>query len=330
MPKRHNHLYEKIISIDNLREAYNKTAKGKKNTVGYLRFKENKEANLYHIQQELIHQTYKIGPFRNFTIYEPKERLISAASFRDRLVQHALCNIISPIFEATLLPYTFACRVNKGTHAGVKYIQSIIRKNPEYNYFLKTDYSKFFPSIDRQKLHLLIERKIKCKETLWLLQQIIPNTGNGIPIGSLTSQLFANVYGGIIDHYLHYALKVKHWARYMDDIVIFGKTLEELKIIKQKIVNYSLQEMNMSLSKYTINSLQKGINFLGYRIWRTHKLIRKSSVIRAKRKIKKYIINKDTEQLNLFLAAWLGHIKWANCYNLINHLGDYYETYYQY
>jgi RNA-directed DNA polymerase len=328
MPKRHNNLYEKIVSIENLRDAYNKTATGKRNTVGYLRFKENKEANLYHIQQELVQQTYKIGPFRNFKIYEPKERLISAVSFRDRLVQHALCNIIAPIFEKTLLPYTFACRVGKGTHAGVKYIQSSIRKNPQYKYFLKTDYSKFFPSINREKLYLLIKRKIKCKSTLYLLNQIIPETGNGIPIGSLTSQLFANVYGGIIDNYIHYKLKIKHWARYMDDVVILGETIEELKDIKIKIEEISSIKMNMKIGKYTINNISKGINFLGYRIWRTHKLIRKSSVIRAKRKIKKYIINKDTEQLNLFLASWLGHIQWANCYNLKKNLGDYYETYY--
>ena len=330
MTKRHNHLYEQIISIENLRDAYNKTARGKRNTVGYLRFKENKEANLYHIQQELINQDYKVGPFRNFTIYEPKERLISAVSFRDRLVQHAICNIISSIFESTLLPYTFACRVGKGTHAGVKYVQSIARKYSEYKYFLKTDYSKFFPSINREILHTLIERKIKCKKTLWLLQQIIPKTGNGLPIGSLTSQLFANVYGGIIDSYIHYQLKVKHWVRYMDDIVIFGKTINELKEIKNKIEQYSSEKMNMKISKYAIHSLSKGINFLGYRIWKTHKLIRKSSVIRAKRKIKKYLLNKDIEQLNLFLSAWLGHIEWANCYNLTVHLGTYYETYYQY
>lgn len=328
MPKRYNHLYDEIVSIENLRDAYKKTAKGKRNTVGYLRFKENKEANLYHIQQELIQQTYKVGPFRNFTIYEPKQRLISAVSFRDRLIQHALCNVISPIFESTLLPYTFACRFNKGTHAGVKYIQSIIRKKPEYKYFLKTDYSKFFPNVDRQKLHLLIERKIKCKRTLWLLKQIIPENGNGLPIGSLTSQLFANVYGSIIDNYIHYDLKIKHWARYMDDIVILGTSIKELKDVKNKIEEYSLKNMNLKISKYTINSLQKGINFLGYRIWKTHKLIRKSSVTRAKRKIKRYLINKDMEKLSLFHSAWIGHIKWANCYNLKIYLGNYYETYY--
>lgn len=328
MPKRHNNLYDKIISIENLRDAYKKTSKGKRNTIGYLRFKENKEANLHHIQQELINQTYKIGSYRNFTIYEPKERLISAVSFRDRLIQHSICNVISPLFESSLLPYTFACRVGKGTHAGVKYIQSITRKKPEYKYFLKTDYSKFFPSIDRHKLHLLIERKLKCKKTLWLLQQIIPKDGFGLPIGSLTSQLFANVYGGIIDNYIHYSLKIKYWARYMDDIVILGKTIEELKEIKNKIEEYSLKEMGMKISKYTINPISRGINFLGYRIWKTHKLIRKSSVIRAKKKIKKYIINKDMEKLNLFLSAWLGHIKWANCYHLLLHLGNHYETYY--
>ena len=129
-------------------------------TWGYLEFKEYAEANLLLIQQELVNGSYKIGPYREFTIYEPKARLISALDFKDRLVQHALCNVISPIFDRGLLPYTFACRVGMGTHAGVRHVQAMLRSGG-YKYFLKTDFAKFFPSVNRARLHEMIVKKIR-------------------------------------------------------------------------------------------------------------------------------------------------------------------------
>ena len=169
--------------VENLRKAYENTARGKKRTFGYLEFKEFAEANLLRVQEELLDGGYRIGSYRQFTVYEPKARLISALDFKDRLVQHAVCNIISPIFERGLLPQTFACRVGLGTHAGVRFIQAKLRYT-EAKYFLKTDYSKFFPSIDRAVLHTMIDRKIDCAKTLDILREIIPTTGQGIPIGS--------------------------------------------------------------------------------------------------------------------------------------------------
>ena len=127
MPKKQRNLIDRITSLDNLRDAYHKTAKGKRLTWGYLEFKEFAEANLLAIRDELQDGAYKIGEYRTFTIYEPKARLISALDFKDRLVQHALCNVISPIMEATLLPYTFACRPGYGTHAGVRHVQAMLR-----------------------------------------------------------------------------------------------------------------------------------------------------------------------------------------------------------
>jgi len=148
----YNNLMPSIASIENLRLAYKKTANAKKMTFGYLEFKEYKELNLKTIQEELLNGSYKIGEYRHFTIYEPKPRLVSALNFKDRLVQHALVGIIEPIFEATFLPNTFACRVNLGTHAGVRYIQSELRKPTGNQYYLKTDFSKFFPSVDHNIL----------------------------------------------------------------------------------------------------------------------------------------------------------------------------------
>lgn len=313
--KRHKRLIEQIATVENLQNAYQKTAKAKRMTYGYLEFKEYSNVNLTRLREELLDGGYKIGRYREFTIYEPKPRLISALNFKDRLTQHAVCNVIGPIFERTLLHNTFACRPSLGTHAGVRYIQSELRK-PGASYYLKTDYSKFFPSVDRAILHPLINRKIGCEKTLLILREIIPAEGCGIPIGSLTSQLFANVYGGLIDRYIHNELGHRRWARYMDDIVILGDDPQRLKEDFYRIEQFSNEQMKMRISKWSSAAVNRGINFLGYRIWATHKLLRQDSVIRAKRKVAKFIRYRDNEALTKFLASWAGHAAWADTHNL--------------
>jgi RNA-directed DNA polymerase len=313
--KRHKNLMDQISSHENFMLAYQRTSNGKRSSWGYLEFKEYAQANIKRLREELMDGAYKIGKYKEFTIHEPKPRRISALEFKDRLIQHAVCNVIAPIFDATMLHNTFACRLNKGTHAGVKYIQSELRK-PGATHFLKTDYSKFFPSVDRKVLHEVIERKIGCKKTLAVLNEIIPPDGKGIPIGSLTSQLFANVYGGKVDRYIHHELGYRRWARYMDDIVIIDNDIDRLRDDFYKIQEFSKVEMGMGISKWSCSSVSRGINFLGYRIWDTHKLLRKDSVIRAKRKISKYIRKGDDESLIKFLASWYGHARWADTNNL--------------
>lgn len=329
MGKKYRNLYPEICSWENILKAYKQTCNGKRKTWGYLEFKEYDEANLREIQSELLNKSYEIGSYRHFTIYEPKPRLISALTFKDRLVQHALCNIITPLFERTFLPYNFACRNGMGTHKGVIHVQSMLRKH-NYSHFLKTDFSKYFPSINHGTLHKEIKRKISCRDTLRLIEEITPLTGKGIPIGSLTSQLFANVYGNIIDHYIHHELKHRHWARYMDDIVILGNDPRLLRESFDKIKTFSSDKMQMKISRWNVSSVKKGIDFLGYRIWKTHKLIRKDSAKRAKRKIKSYTYLNDLESLTKFVASWKGHIQWADCYNLKCYLRRQHEIYNQY
>ncbi len=315
MAKKHRNLIDQIATIDNLRLAYEKTSRGKKMSWGYLEFKEYAEANLVQVQQELADGAYKIGPYREFTIYEPKARQISALDFKDRLVQHAVCNIIAPIFEKTLMPQTFACRVNMGTHAGVRFVQAKLRQDKPA-FFLKTDYSKFFPSIDRAVLHTMIDRKLDCEETLRILREIIPTTGKGIPIGSLTSQLFANVYGNAADRFIHFDLGQRTWARYMDDIVVLGDDKAKLVDTFLRLNDWSMERLGLRIGKWQVSPTSQGINFLGYRIWSTHKLLRKDSVTRAKRKVSNFIKHQDFDGLTKFKASWSGHTQWANSYNL--------------
>ena len=322
--KRHKNLIDRIASKENLASAYQKTCRAKRQTWGYLEFKEYAAMNIERLRQELADGGYQIGKYRHFTVFEPKPRLISALDFKDRLVQHAVCNVIQPIFDATLLHNTYACRDGMGTHAGVKYIQSELRK-PGATHYLKTDYSKFFPSIDREILHGRIERKIGCAKTLSVIREIVPPYGLGLPIGSLTSQLFANVYGGIVDRYIHHELGHRRWARYMDDIVILGDDPVRLRDDFYRIQAFSAEQMHMRISHWSCSGIGRGINFLGYRIWPDHKLLRPDSVTRAKRKIARYIRKGDQDSLDKFIASWSGHAKWADTHNLFtwmeNHHG---------
>jgi retron-type reverse transcriptase len=326
----YNNLIDKIVTKENMLLAYERTARSKRKTFGYLEFKEYKQLNLDALADEMRSGEYKIGNYRQFIIYEPKPRLISALDFKDRLAQHALISIIEPIFEATFLPNTFACRAGLGTHAGVKYIQSELRKSDMPLYYLKTDFSKFFPSVNHNILLEMIHKKIACKLTLKIIEEIVKPNEVGIPIGSVTSQLFANVYGSLLDMYIHHDLGHRKWARYMDDVVILSNDIEKLKDDFYKIAEFSGKNMGMRISKWHCGNVNQGINFLGYRIWESHKLIRKDSVTRAKRKIAKYVKYGDNLNLDKFLASWRGHAGWSNSHNLFMWLERKHENNYQY
>lgn len=321
MGTKYRNLFNQISDRSNLWQAYRNASNRKRNSYGYLLFRQYEAANIENMIEQLDSGTYCPGEHNVFYVYEPKERKISALPFLDRIVQHSLYSAINPVFEKTFLPSSFACRKGKGTHRGVKYVQSIVRKSPDNSWFLKLDFKSYFHSIDREILWKEIDKKIKCRKTLELLEKFHPREGKGLPIGNLTSQLLANIYGNILDRYLQHELKVKYWARYMDDTVIFRSSREELVEIHNKLTEFVSANMCLRWSKWSIKPVSSGINFLGYRIFKKYKLIRKDSVRRAKRKIKKYRKHGDTEKLNKFVASWSGHIQWADSYNLKIKLG---------
>jgi len=316
MGAKYRNLFDKITSEQNFRAALHKTMRDKRRSWGYLEFKEYEARNLEALRQEVIDGGYMPDPPTEFMIYEPKPRLISALQFKDRVAQHALCNVIGPIFDKTLLPYTFACRDGMGTHAGVRHIQARMRKTGA-THFIKTDFSKFFPSIDRAVLHETIRKKITCRRTYDLIARHVPPDGVGLPIGSLTSQLFANVYGGALDRFIHHEMGHRHWARYMDDVVILGSDPIKMRDDLVRIQDFSRDHMKMRLSKWQVAPLSHGVNFLGYRIWPTHKLLRKDSVRRARRKIRAMTARGDAAALEKFLSAWRGHAAHADTGNLM-------------
>lgn len=310
--------------MDNLRSAYRLTWRGKRNTAAYLRYKEDAELHLWELHQALASGFYAPAAPREFTIHEPKARLISAMSFGDRVAQHALCAIIGPIFDRILMGRCYACRSGLGTHHGVQRVQSELRSllaSQGDVYFLKTDFRHYFASIDRAVLWVEIERKISCRRTLALIERFTPRTGIGLPIGNLTSQLWANVYGHIFDRWL-VGQGALHWHRYMDDVVVLGgPEWRPMVELLRRAEAFARDEMGLTLSRWMVAHYSRGVNFLGFRIWPTHKLLRRDSVVRAKRKLRNFQRFGDSEARNRFLASWLGHAGWADSRNLQRSLG---------
>jgi len=324
MGKRYRNLIGQITSPATMQKAYRLTSRGKRLTAGFLTFKEYDVVNLGDLADDMANGAYEPGTPNEFYVYDPKRRLISALPFRDRVAQQALCLVIAPIFDRALLPRCFACRPGKGTHAGAIALQSDLRRLGRSGpvYFLKTDFSAYFASIERATLWRLIEAKISCRATLRLIEAMVPRHGIGLPIGSLTSQIFANLYAGAtLDRHLQQTLGEDYWFRYMDDLVVLSHSSEHLRRVKESIEAFSRDELSLRFSKWSIAPARRGINFLGYRIWKTHKLLRRDSVIRARRKIAAYRANGDHERLRKFLAAWFGHARFADSANLIRSLG---------
>jgi len=320
MARKYRNLIGRITSDENMLQAFRRTANGKRLTDGYLDFKEFSALNLTLLAHDMASGAYRPGEPHEFQIFDPKLRTISALPFHDRVAQHALCAVIGPIFEATLLPRTFACRPGKGTHAGVVALQADLRRltrGGEPLYALKTDFSRYFASVDRAVLWRLIEAKVSCRATRRLIEAMLPRDGIGLPIGNLLSQILANVYGGVVDRHLQQDLGERHWFRYMDDIVILGRSPDHLRLVRGSIEALSRERLGLRFSKWSIQPVARGVNFLGYRIWPSHKLLRRDSVTRARRKIRAYRAAGDHERLTKFLAAWTGHARWADCRNLL-------------
>jgi len=299
--QRINNLFFRFVTFENLLLAWRKARKGSGISEEIATFFFHLEANLLNLQDELIEAIYIPEPYRYFTIYEPKERQISVATFRDRVVHHALINILEPIYEKIFITDSFATRKEKGTHKAVRQAQIYCRQN---RYYLKTDIKKYFHNIVHQILIEIIESKIKDKALLLLIEKIISaggENGIGLPIGNLTSQFFANVYLHKFDFYVKRELKIKHYIRYMDDFVMFSNNINQLKECLTKIEKYLSENLNLSLKKSAtyINQTYQGLSFLGCRTFPKTIRIRTGNLKRYIQKIKqlKYMFenNKITE-----------------------------------
>ncbi len=324
--KTYKNLFEQVCGYDNLYSAYLKARRGKTKLAEVLKFTYNLESELSNLQYELENHIYETGEYRHFIIFEPKERKISALPFRDRVVHHAVYFVIEPIFEKKFISDSYACRKRKGTHAGVKKLQKFIRKTDDTYYVLKCDVSKYFYSVNCEILKKVIRKKIADEKLLELLDNIIDSADEGIPIGNLTSQLFANIYLNELDEFVKYELKIKYYIRYMDDFILLHESKQKLQKLKEEIRLFLVSiKLTLHPKKANIFPVTLGVDFLGYRIFNNHRLIRKSTVKRflktVKIKIKKYELedinfNKLMESFN----SWEAYLDYGDSYKLKNSL----------
>ena len=280
--KRVGGLWEQFCSFENLYHAFKKAFRSTKTDESF-RFAYNLVQNLSDIQQALTMKTYIPGNYSYFTIHDPKERIISVASFRDRVVHHGLINVLEPIYESVFIADSYATRKNKGTHAAAKRAQGFCRQN---KYYLKMDIRKYFDSINHAVLTETIHRKIKDPLLLNLCRQIIGKGGNGttgLPIGNLTSQFLANVYLDPFDHWVKETLCVKHYLRYMDDFILFHNNKLHLKKLFHEITAYLTKKSKLNIKFAAINQTSMGLPFLGLRIFPALIRIRRENLNRTRK-----------------------------------------------
>ncbi len=322
--KTQKNLFGQVCSFENLYESYLKARRGKNDSGEVLKFTYSLENNLITLQKELQNQTYKTGHYRHFTVFEPKKREISALPFRNRVVHHAICGVIEPIFEETFIFDSYACRKSKGTHAGANRLQGFLRKNTKGSFALKCDIKHYFPSVDHKTLKKMLRDKIADKKLLALLDHLVDSSGEekGIPIGNLTSQLFANIYLNKLDRFAKQELKAKHYIRYMDDFVLLCSSKKQLQCWKGQIKQF-LHSIKLEFSgkKTNVFPICRGIDFLGYRLFAFHRLIRKSTVKRflqgIKAKIRHYLSKEISfEKLMESFNSWEAYLVHGNSHAL--------------
>lgn len=324
--KRYGGLFEKVCDFENLYAAYRRAARGKRYRQDVLDFSRNLERELLALQHELVTRTYRVSPYRTFTIYEPKPRQIAALPFRDRVVQWAVYRVIAPLLEARWIEHSFACRNGKGTLAAALQVQWWIRDHRlARGWYLKMDVAKYFESVPHDRLKAVLRRQIKDPGVLWLLDTIIDSGGQGgcgIPIGNLTSQLFANVYLNELDQYAKHDLKVRLWARYMDDIVVLHHKKEPLRTIRDAVQVFLVERLDLTLNAKTrIMPIRYGVDFVGKRIWAKKMRLRQSTVRRMRRRLKalrklwgKRVISVD--RLRSSVMSYYGLLRQADCRGL--------------
>jgi len=334
-------LYGELCSFRNLELAYRKARKGKRSKKAVQEFEFNLEENLLQLKRELEDGSYQPHPLRQFVVMDPKTRVISASHFRDRVVHHALCNIIQPVFERTFIDDSYANRVGKGTRKALDRFDRFKRKvgkngrivngakddNMVVGYILKADIRHYFDTVDHDVLMGLIGRRISDERILALVRKILKNhvtdsPGKGMPIGNLTSQFFANLYLNELDYFVKHQLRAGFYIRYVDDFVIMHNSEKILLQWKRQIASF-LETLKLELhpEKSKVYPLHNGVNFLGCRVFYHHKLLKKSNLMAIENRLvefkKSYDRNETTyEKIMQSLESWMAYARHANTYKL--------------
>lgn len=305
--------YETICEYEWLYDSYLEARKCKRYRDDVLKYTDDLEENLIETQNELLWKTYKVGRYRPFYVHEPKLRLVMALQFRDRVVQWSIYKLLYPFYDKMFIEDSYACRRNKGTHKAADKLQywlrQVSRKKGRW-YYLKLDISKYFYRVDHRTLLDILRKRIKDERLMWLLDTIVNCEDMkfglpagmspeecaedcwledvGMPIGNLTSQLFANIYLNELDQHCKHELKLHYYIRYMDDVIILLDDKKELDIIKDDIERFLNEELRLSLNNKTAKRpIEMGVNFVGLMIWPTHRKLKKQTARRMIRNAKK-------------------------------------------
>lgn len=318
--KRHGNLWAKVVEKENLYLAFRKAKKGKGWQHTVQRFEENIDTNLEIIRKSLINKTFTTSDYLQKEVYEPKQRTIYVLPFApDRIVQHAIMNILEPIWNSMMIGDSHACRKGKGQHSASRRAMEFTR---QYHYCFQADVRKFYPSINHNILMKIIEKKVKDPTVLWLLGDIIysmPGETN-VPIGNYTSQWFGNLYLNELDMFVKHELREKSYLRYNDDFMIFGNDKKRLHYNRLKIEAFLKESLALTMAKDKVFPVTQGLDFVGYRHFPGKILLRKRTAKRVKKRIgslsRKVSVGKiSPESARSSIASTEGWIKWANTYN---------------
>lgn len=316
--KRHGNLWPLICDRQNIEDAADKALKGKQLTKDRKRFIENRQALLDDLEKSLINETYELGALYDFTVYEPKKRVIHCPRFYpDRILHHAVMNVMMPIFMTKFTADTYGSIKGRGVKLAGEKLSKALRNNPD-SYFLQVDMKSFYPSIDHDVAKGLLRRIIKCQKTLKLFDAIIDVHSPGMPIGSYTSQYVGNLLLSPVDHWAKEVVKIKHYYRYMDDIVMLvpdkATAHHVLSLLKEQLNSLKLVLKN----NVRIAPVSIGIDFIGYRFYPTHTRLRKRIKLRMQRNVRRLIKRNVSDEF--FKRKTASHFGWcmhANCRNLL-------------
>jgi len=313
-----------------------------------LAFNHALESNLIELHEALRAGHWRPGGYKTFVIYEPKRRLISAAPYADRVVHHAMCNVIGPLFERRMIPSTYANRKGLGVHKALDHFRRCAQRT-RYRYCLRADVQKYFPSMDHALLKACIRRTIKCPETLQVLDWIIDGSNAqepvdaffpgdelltpglrrvGLPIGNLTSQLWANVYLDGVDHAMTAAYGGRRYVRYVDDIALFGNDPDELIEARGYLEQLlAAQRLKLHPRKTAILPVRGGINFLGFRFFPEKVRVRQDNLRRARRRLRGLMQDYARDRVGAgevsnSVRSWIAHARYADSYRIRKNVLD--------
>jgi len=344
--KTYKKLYQEITAEDNLILAFQKARKRKSKKEYVQEFSQNLKENLSILRTELLLHTYQPKPLETFMIRDPKTRKISKSDFRDRIVHHALCNVIEPIFDSSFIYDSYANRKGKGSLAALQRFDVFKRKisrngktngwfnnNQIKGYCLKADIKHYFEEVDHKILLKIINKKITCPETLCLIEKILSNHNNnaskGMPLGNLTSQFFANIYLNELDQFIKHHLKIRYYIRYVDDFVILHSSKKQLRTWKDEINLFLQKELKIELhpDKTRIISLNKPLPFVGFRVFYHYKLLKKFNQKSIQSRLNKFynnfLQNKiDYDKIYESMQGSFAYMKHAQTYILRIKLAD--------